>query len=186
VYFVLEFSNQKIMPSMNKKVSITLLFLLVPFVLLTHVSWSHKENGLMFNVDGRDVDFVGIIKNEWRMVTNTCKTVTELKSEDQKFTMIKTAIQSFSPPDSIPIKVIYVWTSGTWAVAEVEFENLLPAVVVVKNLDANTTVVGDAIWSGITAPWKSGPFIRAYLGQKASDVPVELLNCFELQTSSFK
>ena len=106
---------------MNKKVSITLLLLLIPVVLLTHVSWSQKENGLMFNVDGRDVDFVGIIKNEWRMATNTCKTVTELNSEDQKLTMIKTAIQSYSPPDSIPIKVIYVWTSGTWAVEEVEF-----------------------------------------------------------------
>ena len=174
------------MSTMNKKVSITLLLLLIPVVLLTHVSWSQKENGLMFNVDGRDVDFVGIIKNEWRMATNTCKTVTELKSEDQKLTMIKTAIQSYSPPDSIPIKVIYVWTSGTWAVAEVEFENLLPAVVAVKNLDTSATVVGDAIWSGMTAPWKSGPFIRAYLGQKAKDMPAELLKCFELQTSSFR
>ena len=120
------------------------------------------------------------------MATNTCKTVTELKSEDQKLAMIKTVIQSYSPPDSISIKIIYVWTSGTWAVAEVEFENLLPAVVVVKNLDTSATLVGDAIWSGMTAPWKSGPFIRAYLGQKARDMPAELLNCFELQTSSFR
>ncbi|MEY4466270.1 MAG: hypothetical protein RIR21_63 [Pseudomonadota bacterium] len=171
---------------MNKKVSITLLLLLVPALVLTHVSWSQKENGLMFNVDGREVDFVGIFKNKWRMATNSCKTVTELKSEDHKFSMIKAAIQSYSPPDSIPIKVIYVWTSGTWAVAEVEFENLLPAVVVINNLDASATVVADAIWSGTTAPWKSGPFIRAYLGQKASDMPDALLNCFELQTSSFK
>ena len=50
------------MSTMNKKVSITLLLLLIPVVLLTHVSWSQKENGLMFNVDGRDVDFIGIIK----------------------------------------------------------------------------------------------------------------------------
>jgi hypothetical protein len=171
---------------MNKKVSITLLLLLVPALVLPHVSWSQKDNGLMFNVDGRDVDFVGIIKNEFRIATNTCKTVTELKSDDQKLAMIKTAIQSYSPPDSIPIKVIYVWTSGTWAVAEVEFKNLLPAVVAIKNLDTSATVVGDAIWSGMTAPWKSGPFIRAYLGQKASDMPAALLNCFELQTSSFK
>ena len=74
MYFVLEFNHQKIMSTMNKKVSITLLLLLIPVVLLTHVSWSQKENGLMFNVDGRDVDFVGIIKNEWRMATNTFNT----------------------------------------------------------------------------------------------------------------
>ena len=171
---------------MNKKVSVALLALLAPVVVLTHVSWSQKDNGLMFNVDGRDVDFVGVIKDKWRITTNTCKTVTELESEDPKLRMIKAAIQSFSPPDSIPIKVIHVWTSGTWGVAEVEFENLLPAVVTVKNLDTNATLVNDAIWSGMTSPWKSGPFIRAYLGQKSKDIPEALLSCFELQTASFK
>jgi hypothetical protein len=171
---------------MNKKISVILFLLLIPIVILTHVSWSQKDNGLMFNVDGRDVDFVGIIKDKWRMTTNTCKTVKQLASEDPKLRMVKIAIQSYSPPDSTPIKVIYVWTSGTWAVAEVEFEKLLPAVVPVKNLDTSATVVGDAIWSGMTVPWKPGPFIRAYLGEKSSDTPKDLLNCFELQTDSFK
>jgi hypothetical protein len=171
---------------MNKKVSVALLLFLAPVVVLTHVDWSEKENGLMFNVDGRDVDFVGIIKDTWRIATNTCKTVAQLDSEDPKLAIIKAAIQSYSPPDSIPIKVIYVWTSGTWAIAEVEFEKLLPAVVVVNNLDASATVVGDAIWSGMTAPWVSGPFIRDYLNQKSNEIPKTLLNCFELQTVSFR
>ena len=171
---------------MNKKLSIALLLLLVPVVTLTHVSWSEKDNGLMFNVDGRDVDFIGISKDKWRMATHTCTTVKQLDSEDPKLKMVKTAIQSYSPPDSIPIKVIYVWTSGTWAIAEVEFEKLLPAVVAVKNLDTRAIVVEDAIWSGLTAPWKSGPFIRSYLEQKSKETPEALINCFELQTGSFK
>jgi hypothetical protein len=120
------------------------------------------------------------------MTTNSCKAVKQLASEDPKLRMVETAIQSYSPPDSMHIKIIYVWTSGTWAVAEVEFEKLLPAVLPVKNIDTTATVVGDAIWSGQTVPWKSGPFIRAYLGQKSSDTPKDLLNCFELQTDSFK
>jgi hypothetical protein len=171
---------------MNKKISVTLLVLFIPLVILTHVSWSEKDNGLMFNVDGRDVDFIGIMKDKWRMMTYSCKTVKQLANEDPKLRMVKTAIQSYSPPDSMHIKVIYVWTSGTWAVAEVEFEKLLPAVVPVKNIDTTATVVGGAIWSGLTVPWKSGPFIRAYLGEKSSDTPEDLLNCFELQTDSFK
>ena len=171
---------------MNKNISVVLLLLLIPILILTHVSWSEKDNGLMFNVDGRDVDFIGIMKDKWRMMTYSCKTVKQLANEDPKLRMVKTAIQSYSPPDSMYIKVIYVWTSGTWAVAEVEFEKLLPAVVPVKNIDTTATVVGDAIWSGHTVPWKSGPFIRAYLGQKSSDTPKDLLNCFELQTDSFK
>ncbi len=171
---------------MNKKISLTLLVLFIPVITLTHVSWSEKDNGLMFNVDGRDVDFIGIMRDKWRMTTKTCKTVKQLTSEDQKLRMVKLAIQSYSPPDSTHIKNIYVWTSGTWAVAEVEFEKLLPAVVPVKNIDTSATLVGDAIWSGQTVPWKSGPFIRAYLGEKSSDTPKDLLNCFELQTDSFK
>jgi hypothetical protein len=171
---------------MNKKISVAFLLLLIPVVTLTHVSWAQKDNGLMFNVDGRDVDFIGIMKDKWRMTTNTCKKVKQLANEDPKLKIVKTAIQSYSPPDSMHIKVIYVWTSGTWAIAEVEFEKLLPAVVPVKDIDTSATVVGDAIWSGQTVPWKSGPFIRAYLGQKSSDTPEDLLNCFELQTDSFK
>jgi len=171
---------------MNKKISVAFLLLLIPVVTLTHVSWAQKDNGLMFNVDGRDVDFIGIMKDKWRMTTNSCKTVKQLASEDTKLKIVKTAIQSYSPPDSTHIKNIYVWTSGTWAVAEVEFEKLLPAVVPVKDIDTSATVVGDAIWSGQTVPWKSGPFIRGYLREKSSDTPEDLLNCFELQTDSFK
>ena len=91
---------------MNKKLSIFLLLLSVPVVTLMHVSWSQKDNGLMFNVDGRDVDFVGIMKDKWRMAINSCQTVKQLESDDPKLKIVKTAIQSFSPPDSIPIKVI--------------------------------------------------------------------------------
>lgn len=171
---------------MNRKVSVILLVLLLPVVISTHVSWSEKDNGLMFNVDGRDVDFVGAVKDKWRTTINTCKSVSELDGEDPKFRLIKTAIQSFSPPDSVAIKEIYVWRSGDWAIAEVEFENLLPAVVPVMSLDTNTTVVGEAIWSGVTAPWKAGPFVRTYVSQRSSNMPAELLNCFELQTASFR
>ncbi len=171
---------------MNKKISVAFTLLLIPVVTLTHVSWAQKDNGLMFNVDGRDVDFIGIMKDKWRMTTNSCKAVKQLASEGPKLKIVKTAIQSYSPPDSTHIKNIYVWTSGTWAVAEVEFEKLLPAVVPVKDIDTSPTIVGDAIWSGMTMPWKSGPFIRAYLGEKSSDTPETLLHCFELQTDSFK
>jgi hypothetical protein len=89
-------------------------------------------------------------------------------------------------PVTVTLEKLLLVTVAVAPVAEVEFENLLPAVVAVKNLDTNATVVGDAIWSGQTVPWKSGPFIRDYLGQNSSDTPKDLLNCFELQTDSFK
>lgn len=171
---------------MNRKVSLILLAILIPVVISTHIGWTRKDNGLIFNVDGRDVDFVGAVKDKWRTTTKTCKVVSELYGRDPEFKLIKTAIQSFSPPESMAIREIYIWRSGDWAIAEVEFENLLPAVVPVMNLDTKTTVMGEAIWSGVTTPWKAGPFVRAYVSQRSSNMPAELLNCFELQTASFR
>lgn len=171
---------------MKKNVSITLILLLIPLVILSHVSWSTTENGLLFNVDGRDVDFAGIIKDKWRLATKTCRSVTELENSDPRLKEIKALVQTYSPPDSIHVKSLYAWTTGSWAVAEVEFETLLPAVVTIKNLDKKMVIVDDAIWSGLTTPWVSGPFIRTYLGRGTSQVPHVLLDCFELQTKSFK
>ena len=171
---------------MNKKVSVALLLFLTPVVLLSHVSWSQADNGLLFNVDGRDVDVVGILKDKWRASTKRCPAVAELDSTDPQFKTIKTLVQSYSPPDSVAIRKIYVWRSGSWAVAEVEFAKLLPAVVTIKDIDTNAAIVEDAIWSGMTKPWKAGPFIRAYIANKSNELPETLLQCFELQTMSFQ
>ncbi len=154
--------------------------------MLSHVSWSDTENGLLFNVDGRDVDIAGIVKDKWRVSQKKCHAVKELDSTDPQFQTIKTLVQAYSPPHSAAIRTMYAWRSGSWAVAEVEFESLLPAVVPIKTLDTHAAVVGEAIWSGMTLPWKAGPFIRAYIAHKSDDLPEALLACFELQTVSFK
>lgn len=170
---------------MNKTVSLALVCLLTPMVVLSHINWSQTDNGWLFNVDGRDVDFVGIIQEQWRKTSSSCSSVIELESSDPRHKEIKVLVQSYSPPDSIQLTAIHVWTSGTWAVAEVEFEKLLPAVVTIKNIDKDPAVVEDAIWSGFTKPWVAGPFIRSYLGKSKGQAPRVLLDCFELQTKSF-
>jgi hypothetical protein len=179
-------SQRQEITAVNKKVSVALLVFLTPVVMLSHVSWSQADNGLLLNVDGRDVDLVGILKDKWRASTKMCRAVSELNSTDPQFKTIQSIVQAYSPPDSVAMRTMYAWRSGSWALAEVEFERLLPAVVPIKNIDTNPEVVGDAIWSGMTLPWKSGPFIRAYLASKSNDMPDALLECFELQTVSFK
>lgn len=171
---------------MKRKTSLIVLGMLIPTVVLTHVSCSALDDGLMFNLDGRDVDLVGMTKDWVRTTTNSCQSVHQLKSDDVQFVRIKAAIQSYSPPDSMDIKTIHVWTATHWAIAEVEFEKLLPAVVTIKKADTSPTVVEGAIWSGTTAPWKSSPHIRSYLKNRSNDTPHDLLNCFELLTKSFK
>lgn len=171
---------------MKKKTSLIVLALLIPSVVLMHVSCRTFDDRLMFNVDGRDVDFIGMAKEWVRTTTNRCQSVHQLQSDDPQLVRIKAVIQSYSPPDSRDIKAIHVWTTENWAIAEVEFEKLLPAVVTINNVDASPTIVEGAIWSGTTAPWKSSPHIRSYLKNRSNDTPQDLLNCFELLTNSLK
>ena len=171
---------------MKKKISITLLIFFIPILILSHIGWSQRENGLLFNVDGRDVDFAGIIQDKWRKTTTMCSAVSELADSNSKHNEIKKLIKLYSPPNSNDIETIHVWTSGTWAVAEVEFKDLLPAVVAIKNINKDAEIVEDAVWSGMTIPWKSGPYIRTYLRNRSNEVPEVLLNCFEFRTESFK
>ena len=170
---------------MKKHVSLVLLAVLTPLVFLSHVGWSKTENGMLFNIDGRDLDLSGIIQDKWRKTTNACSSVQQIDSSDPRHNQIKQLIQSYSPPDSMSMTNIHVWTQGTWAIAEVEFNNLLPAVVTLKNIDQNALIVDDAIWSGFTKPWIAGPLIRNYLSKSKSKAPQTLLDCFELQTKSF-
>lgn len=171
---------------MKKNVSLAMIFLLTPMIVLSHINWSKTENGWLFNVDGRDVDFAGAIQEKWRRTSTSCRSVTELESSDPRHQKIKLLIQTYSPPDSTRITDLHVWSSSTWAVAEVEFEKLLPAVVTIRNIDENPAIVEDAIWSGLTNPWVSGPYIRSYLSKSKHQAPRVLLDCFELQTTSFR
>ena len=171
---------------MNKNVYVALIFILTPMIVLSHIDWSKTDDGWLFNVDGRDVDFAGIIQEKWRKASTSCRSVTELEKSDSRHKDIRFLIQSYSPPDSTQITEIHVWNSGDWAVAEVEFEKLLPAVITLKAIDKNPAIVEDAIWSGLTKPWVAGPFIRSYLSKSKNQAPRVLLDCFELQSKSFR
>jgi hypothetical protein len=78
------------------------------------------------------------------------------------------------------------WLQSDWAVVELEFDTLQPAVVPVHFQNGVPFIQAKAIWSGLTTPWKSAPFIRHYMGTKLPDIPKDLLNCFEPQSQYFK
>jgi hypothetical protein len=53
--------------------------------------------------------------------------------------------------------------------------------MVVLRLQGGAWRVQDrAVWSGSTAPWHSGDFVRRYLRQQAPDLPQALLDCVTL------
>jgi hypothetical protein len=46
-------------------------------------------------------------------------------------------------------------------------------------------VQDQAVWSGSTAPWHSGDFVRSYLRQQAPDLPKALLDCVSVDPARY-
>ncbi len=171
---------------MKKKVSLTVLGLVLAGVMATHVSWEKKDNGTVWVVDGRDIDIQGRIKNSWVRWTRSCERVIRLSPQDPGYQQAQELIKAYSPPNSQSALLASVWSAGAWTLAEVEFQQLLPAVVVIHTSDNGSAIVPHAVWSGTTLPWVAAPYIRQYLGAQARGIPTDLLDCFEPQSASFR
>jgi hypothetical protein len=84
------------------------------------------------------------------------------------------------------VQLAGVWAMDKWVVAEAEFAELLPAVVLVDLSGIEAKIMSNAVWSGYTKPWKAAPFIRDYLTRQSPDLPPSLTKCFDPQSLSFK
>ena len=77
-----------------------------------------------------------------------------------------------------------------WAIAEVEFKTLNPSLVVLRQSTQQGSrmwrVQERAVWSGSTAPWHSGHFVRRYLRQQAPDMPEGLLQCVVVDPQRYR
>jgi hypothetical protein len=172
---------------MKKKVAWTMLVLVLLGVVASHVSWEEKDNGYLLVLDGREVDFLGQLGNVGNRVRRNCERVSFLSPQDPRYEDVKTTIQAYSPPQSGSAKLAGVWATGDWRLAEVEFDQLLPAVVLMHSQNGTNTIVPNAVWSGYTQPWKAAPHIRRYLAlQGGASVPTDLYDCFEPQSESFQ
>jgi hypothetical protein len=102
-----------------------------------------------------------------------------------KYQIAQTLISDYSPPDSSQSQIASVWSKDSWLVVEVEFKNLLPAVVLIQNSNSAPSILAEGIWTGYTNPHKSAPFIRDYLSHQVEAMPSQLINCFDPQSKSF-
>lgn len=171
---------------MQKKTSLAILCATVLCVVYLHVEWVPADNGSLLVIDGRKIDLLGIADNRWNQITRNCDALVRLAPSDDKYQTALSLIKEYSPPDSVSAKIASAWTLGSWTLVEVEFEELLPAVVMIRASENESFIVPSAIWSGYTVPWKSAPYIRRYLSQQAPEAPKSLTNCFDPQSSSFK
>lgn len=171
---------------MKRKAPVALLLATLIAVLFLHVEWTVSENGTLLVVDNQEIDLLGIVNNQWNQFTRSCDSVTRLSSSDEKYKTAQSLIENYSPPNSMSAMIAGAWTVDAWTLVEVEFTDLLPAVVLIQTKEGKSFIVPTAVWSGYTKPWKSAPYIRKYIINDASKVPLALTNCFEPQSLSFQ
>lgn len=171
---------------MPPRVSLPLLVLVICGVVLTHIHVVPTENGNLLSIDGRKVDFLGEVQNNWVALNRNCKDVTAVNADKAVYRQAQDLIRAYSPPHSQSAKIASAWASDPWLLMEVEFDELLPSVVTFKKTNGEFVIVPNAVWSGYTQPWVAAPFIRDYLYRQAPDIPSALLKCFTPQSKSFQ
>ena len=171
---------------MRLRKSLILLTIASVFVLSSHIGWIKGDLGMLLTVDERPVDVIGTFENQLNRLMRSCRSVEQLTVSSKQYQLAQSLIDDYSPPDSKDSKIASIWSMGNWILAEVEFSKLLPAVVLIHKADSEAAIVADAVWSGYTNPHLPAPFIRHFLIQKLDAPPLELINCFEPQSDSFK
>jgi len=154
-------------------------------VVASHFNWIKDDLGYLLAIDGKPLDLIGNLKNQVTKATRNCKSVVRVLPAQHKYQIAQTLINNFSPPDSSQSQIASVWSKDSWLMVEVEFKNLLPAVVLIQNANSAPSILAQGIWSGYTNPYKSAPFIRDYLSHQVDAIPAQLINCFDPQSKSF-
>ena len=155
-------------------------------VTASHIGCTQRDNGTLMVLDGREIDVAGIAGDQWTQMTRNCSGVLRLRPVDKNYEMALSLIRAYSPPHSESVRLAGVWAMDHWVLAEAEFDDLLPAAVLINFSGLEPQIIGNAVWSGYTKPWKAAPFIRNYLVRQVPDLPPSLAACFDPQSLSFK
>ena len=171
---------------MKKYVALSLLFLTSVGVVLNHVSFEAMDDSHVLNVDGMRWDVWGAAQDHLNTLTRQCEGVKRVTEEQDMDVSLWAAVREHSPPDSRQMKVRQLHSTGQWYLAEVSFETLQPAVILLKRTGNKIEIQEGALWSGSVGLWLPGPWIRRYLQRQAVAAPADLLACYEPSPGLFK
>lgn len=171
---------------MKRHVAATLLALTTLGVLNAHVD-VEAQDGRYFGVwQGKKHDVLGWLSDRNNQLWRDCSAVRQPGPGSQTAEQVLALIREYSPPDSRQAQLVSLQQQGRWLVAELNFEKLNPAVVLLHQDGDALQLPERAVWSGSAAPWRPGPRIRAHLltqGQQAQEGPAELpaslLACYD-------
>ncbi len=66
-----------------------------------------------------------------------------------------------------------------WFILQAEFDQLEPAVVLVRQVGLQAEVLSSGVWSGTTLPWNPAWRIRRFLADRVPQAPALLLACLD-------
>jgi hypothetical protein len=171
--------------AMKKHVALTLLALTTLGVLNAHIDLPEVDGRRFVKAQEKLHDPLGWAEDLWAAGTTSCAPVQRLDEYAALARAGLQAIQAFSPPDSASARVLQMQEQAGWLLAEVEFQSLSPAVVLLKSQAHQVLVVDGAVWSGSTWPWRPAPLIRRHLRERAPASPMALLECFTPRSALF-
>jgi hypothetical protein len=169
---------------MKPHVALSALIVTFIAVTLSHFDWVQADGGHLLVVDGRPVDAEGWLRNQFNNLSRNCAQVKVLKEDDERLALAMRALKEYSAPASRSARLLAASLRGDWMLLEVEFETLLPAVVVMQKTGSNWVIAPGGIWSGQTYPWLAATTVRAYLARQVESAPSDLLACFDPKVSA--
>jgi hypothetical protein len=178
---------------MKRHVAAVVVALTSWLVVDSHVDWVRQDGMQLLEVSGQRFDVRGWAAEQWLALRRDCTPVSRWPTNSPAQSTpdspsardMLTAIQQHSLPDSQSARWLQLQQLGDWSVAEVAFDVLKPTLVVLRLQAGQWRVQDQAVWSGSTAPWDSGDFVRRYLRQQAPDLPQALLACVSIDPARY-
>ena len=174
---------------MKKYVAFSVMAVTALGVTVSHMEIEHYDDSYLLKVDGVVIDVCGHVSAALNRLTRRCEAIAPSVAgeygDDALAASAMQAIREHSPPDSRRLQLRQLLSSGPWMLAEVEFLELQPAVILLEQKAHSWAIPQHAIWSGSTQPWLAGPWIRSYLHQRAPQAPMALMACFEPSPALF-
>jgi len=170
---------------MKRHVAAVVALLTSLAVIDSHVDWEQLDGRGVLAVNGQRFDLQGWAAElalAWR---RDCSALAPLTPDSPTAQALVGAIQGHSLPDSLSARGVQLRQLDGWGLAEVTFDTLKPALVVLRLQEGHWRVQDQAVWSGATAPWHSGDFVRRYLQRQAPDLPQALLGCMDIDPTRY-
>ncbi len=170
---------------MKRHVAAFVAALTALLVIDSHVDWVQLDGRQLLEINGQRWDLDGWASEQLLQTRRDCAPVSTWPQDSSTAHAVLSVIQQHSLPDSQSARWLQLKQLGDWSVAEVDFDKLQPTLVVLRLQGGQWRVQDPAVWSGSTAPWHSGDFVRRYLRQQAPDLPQTLLACVSVDPARY-